>query len=385
MFAIGIKSCLPFMDMSVGAADTSIPFHRLFVSFKRLLPPPSETFADYLQELQTNVIKTMDKAKRFTNFFPNFVVMKKSIAFLPEDKQADLKQLVELVRRNIKEVGLIVLYGSYARNSYIDYDQRIEFGVPTYYMSDYDLLILTRKEIGAIQHALYSKIADAFFEHKNRPFHTHPQFINYGIDDFNYALSKGHYFETEIKRQGIILFDSGEFRLERRRRLRFDEIRERAEKYYNDKFNRGVDFLEDTINNLAKEKFVHASFHLHQATENFLRVIPMVFILYGYKSHDLESLMRACKEYAPEVYRLFPRDNAEEERLFKLLQRAYVESRYNPDFEITREDIDALLPKVERLRKLVERVCTAQIAYYAEQSAGSASDKTTTQPPPNKR
>ena len=55
-------------------------------------------------------------------------------------------------------------------------------------------------------------------------------------------------------------------------------------------------------------------------------------------------------------------------RLFDLLQRAYVESRYNPDFEITKEDIDALLPKVERLRDIVERVCTAQISYYAQQS-----------------
>jgi len=49
------------------------------------------------------------------------------------------------------------------------------------------------------------------------------------------------------------------------------------------------------------------------------------------------------------------------------LERAYVESRYNPDFEITKEDIDALLPKVERLRDIVERVCTAQIDYYARQ------------------
>lgn len=30
-------------------------------------------------------------------------------------------------------------------------------------------------------------------------------------------------------------------------------------------------------------------------------------------------------------------------------------------------DLDALLPKVERLRDIVERVCTAQIDYYARQ------------------
>ena len=54
----------------------------------------------------------------------------------------------------------------------------------------------------------------------------------------------------------------------------------------------------------------------------------------------------------------------EEKRLFDLLQRAYIESRYNPDFEITKADIDALLPKIEQLRDAVERVCKERLAYY---------------------
>lgn len=309
----------------------------------------------------------MDRAKRFTNFFHNFVIMKKSVTFLPEKKQADLKQLVGLIREHVKNVGMIILYGSYAKNKYVDYDQRIEFGVPTYYMSDYDMLILTRKAIGAIEYSLYDKITDAFFQHKNRPFHTHPQFINYGIDDFNHALKKAHYFETEIKREGIILYDSGEYKLERRRKLNFNEIQERAQKYYNDKFGRANSFMFDVPHAVGRDDNKQASFYLHQATENLLRVVPMVFILYGYKDHNLTTLMKACKEYAPEIFKVFPRDTPEEERLFKLLERAYVESRYNPDFEITKQDIDALLPKVEQLCDIVERVCTEQIDYYGQQ------------------
>ena len=44
--------------------------------------------------------------------------MKKSVNFLPENKRNDLKQLVDLVRRNIKDVGMVILYGSYAPVSY---------------------------------------------------------------------------------------------------------------------------------------------------------------------------------------------------------------------------------------------------------------------------
>ncbi|GFI54494.1 hypothetical protein IMSAGC022_01112 [Alistipes sp.] len=234
-------------------------------------------------------------------------------------------------------------------------------------MSDYDIVILTRKPIGAIESSLYEKIKDSFFENKNRPFHTHPQFVNYGIDEFNYALSKAHYFETEIKRDGVILYDSGAYKLARRRKLDYTEIRNRAQKYFDDKLGKANNFLEDTLFNFKKNEFVHSSFHLHQSAENLLRVIPMTFILYGHKSHDLSELMNAAKKHTTKIFEVFPCDTPEEKRLFDLLQRAYIESRYNPDFEVTKEDIDALIPKVEQLRDIVEMVCRERIAYYESQ------------------
>ena len=305
--------------------------------------------------------------KRFPGFFAKFVLMKRSTRFLPPRKRQDLQQLVSLIREQVKQVEMIVLFGSYAKNSYVDYDQRVEFGTPTYYMSDYDIVILTRKPIGAAEYSLYEKIKDRFFENKNRPFHTHPQFINYGIEDFNYALAKAHYFETEIKRDGVVLFDSGAYKLARRRKLDYTEIRDRVQKYFDDKFGRATQFLKGVTFYCEDGDCKMASFLLHQSAENFLRTIPMVFILYGYKSHNLSELMNAVKKHTTEIFKVFPRDTEEEKRLFDLLQRAYIESRYNPDFEITKEDIDALIPKVEYLRNIVERVCRERLAYYDAQ------------------
>ena len=317
----------------------------------------------------------MNSTKRGLKNFHNFVIMRRSTRFLPENKRQDLRQLVGLIREHIKEVGMIVLFGSYAKNKYVDYDQRIEFGVPTYYMSDYDILILTRKEIGAVKYSLFSKIKDRFFEDKNRPFHTHPQFINYGIDDFNYALSKAHYFETEIKRDGIILYDSGEYTLARRRKLDFAEIKERAQNYYDDKFYTADQFRETAVFNSEKGWPKLASFQLHQATENFLRTISLVYILYSPKNHNLDELIRSCKAYTTELCKAFPRNTPEEERLFDLLQRSYIESRYNPDFEITKADINTLLTKVERLKQIVEKVCRVQFDYYDKRIHATKSGK----------
>ena len=111
------------------------------------------------------------------------------------------------------------------------------------------------------------------------------------------------------------------------------------------------------------------SFMLHQATEYFIKTIPLVFALYGHKEHDLEFLIEKCKIYTMELAKVFPRDTPEEKRLFELLRSAYVEARYTDDFVVTKEDIDALMPKVELLRDVVENVCRKQFDYCKQKIA----------------
>ena len=46
--------------------------------------------------------------------------MKKSIAFLPKKNREDLKYLVELILDKIPVCEMIILYGSYARGTYVN-------------------------------------------------------------------------------------------------------------------------------------------------------------------------------------------------------------------------------------------------------------------------
>lgn len=296
----------------------------------------------------------------------NFVGMKNSIDFLPERKQRDLRELVGLIRGEVKDVVMIILYGSYAKNTYVDCDERHDFGVKEYYMSDYDLLIVTKRSLGAKESILDSRIKDLFMRDKGN-FQTYPQTINESIKELNNALSEGHYFYVDILTQGIILYDSGEYKLATPRELQYQEIRERSQKYFDRYYTKGKQFLVGTQLYCGVEYFDIASFQLHQATEYLLKTILLVNTLYRDKEHDLEFLLKKCKPFTLELAKVFPRDTPEEERLFKLLQRAYVEARYNDDFIVTKKDIDALLPKVERLRDIVEKVCMARIDYYKQQ------------------
>ena len=118
--------------------------------------------------------------------------MKTSISRLPEYARKDLQQIVSMVLESLPRCEMIILYGSYARGTYIEFDERDEFGILTSFMSDYDILVVTSgmdaKEAGRILDAVDMK-------YYKRPDHQVPiQFINDDIEKLNSDLSEGRYF-----------------------------------------------------------------------------------------------------------------------------------------------------------------------------------------------
>ena len=299
----------------------------------------------------------------------NFVGMKNSIDFLPERKQRDLRELAALIRDEVKDVVMIILYGSYAANTYVERDERRDYGVRTIYMSDYDLLVVTKRRLGERESTVEARVRERFAAGKNDGNLPRPQIINESISKLNDALTMGRYFYVEIVAKGIMLYDSGECQLATPGELDYAEIKKMAEEYYGDKFSDGLDFFKGANFYYQEENYHMTAFMLHQATESYLKTIPLVYTLYGYKEHDLQFLIGKCKPYTLELAKVLPCDTDEEKRLFDLLRRAYLEARYNKkNFIVTKADIDALIPKIELLRDIVEKVCAQQITLYNQHS-----------------
>lgn len=133
--------------------------------------------------------------------------MKKSIAFLPKKNREDLKYLVELILDKIPVCEMIILYGSYARGTYVSYDEREEFGVPTSFKSDYDILVINSAwSYDKIENKLVSvrNIYDKRGDHRYR---VPVQFIHDCIKKVNEDLKYSRYFYTELKRDGVMLYE----------------------------------------------------------------------------------------------------------------------------------------------------------------------------------
>ena len=296
----------------------------------------------------------------------NFVDMKTSIDFLPEFVQCDLHELVGLIREEIKDVIMIILYGSYAKNNYVIHDVRIgPNGETTEYHSDYDIMIITRKRLGEREGTIETRIRDRFAESKTEV--TKVQLVSESISKLNNALSQGHYFYVDAVNDGILLYDSAEYELETPHDLNFSEIKRIAENFYTKTLEKGKRFLYHAQIDYRDKEFVECAFFLHQATEYLLKCVPLVFSLYRYKEHELKFLLDMCKKYTLELVDVFPCRTEPEKHVFNLLCRAYVEARYNDNFIVTRNDIDTLVPRIEQLIQNVEKVCRERIAFYDSQ------------------
>ena len=236
-----------------------------------------------------------------------FVGMKQSIDFLPERKQRDLHELVGLIRNEVEDVVMIILYGSYARNTYVELDIRRDYGGgKIQYMSDYDILVVSKKRLGSRTVTVSSRVKSSFLKNKNANTQTRPSIINESITKFNNALSEGRYFYVDILTEGIVLYDSGECQLATPCELNYSEILQIAKEYYRAKLHKAKRHYAHYKTDYLDKEYTYCTFDLHQTVEHLIKAIPLVFILYGHKEHELDTLIEKCKAYTLELVKVFP-------------------------------------------------------------------------------
>ncbi len=285
--------------------------------------------------------------------------MKKSLSHLPKYKRDELKRVTEIILDECSTVLMIILFGSHARGDWVE-DRHIEEGVLHEYMSDFDILVIVRSN-----RIVNSK--DTWRRAEARAQRLVPTWTNLiveSIETVNNALARGHYFFTDIKKEGILLYDTGEFKLARQRKLDPKERRGMAKAHFKFWFQRAGYFYDDFESNLAKGRYNQAAFMLHQAVECFYDAILLVFTNYRPRSHDLEKLSHMVANYDPALLAIFPRSTDEERQCFDLLKRAYVEARYNPGYKITKKQLEYLAQRVKKLQDLTQRICEARINSY---------------------
>jgi HEPN domain-containing protein len=151
------------------------------------------------------------------------------------------------------------------------------------------------------------------------------------------------------------------------------ERAERAERNFTYWFESAGGFLRLFELAVREGLYNHAAFQLHQAAERLYVAASLVFTGYKRKSHDLLKLSEEAAPLHPDLRGTLPRTTPEDERLFDLLRRAYIDARYDKSYRITAPELSTLGEHVRGLTAVVERVCREKIASLraAAEAAGA--------------
>jgi len=288
--------------------------------------------------------------------------MKKSLAHLPQLKAEELELIAFKIRSLCDDVHMVVLFGSYARGDFKDGPHSQGRGrLIIHKRSDYDILVLTANEYTARDITLWDKVKEKLAQCN---LSTHVRIIARDIDFVNYKLRQGQYFFTEICEQGIILYDSGRFKLREKKELNPAEAKQIAQANFDEPFTSAKDFYRQFEHAIEDQAYKVAAFELHQATEFASKTVLLVFGSECPQEHHLDILGDLAADYCPELAGILPRETDEEKELFELLDYAYIGARYDREYKITKQQLEQLAPCVKKLHEVTERNCKDKIESF---------------------
>jgi predicted nucleotidyltransferase/HEPN domain-containing protein len=284
--------------------------------------------------------------------------MKTGLDHLPAAKREQITAIAALLSAGAP-IELLLLFGSYARGDWVE-------DLATSYFSDYDLMVIVANKDIAENDQLWARLSKEAAAIAGRIPVT---LLVHDIKYINREIRTGQYFFSDVVNEGVVLFDSRRVMLAKPKALNAGERLELAKKNFRYWFESAGGFLQGSVYYATRKMRPHAAFLLHQAAERYFHAALLVFTGYKPKTHDLESLADQTAPLHPVLAGALPRSDPEDERLFKLLKRAYIEARYNKSYRVTDDELSILRVRVLDLGARVREACVEKLATFCGSDA----------------
>lgn len=295
-------------------------------------------------------------------------MMKSSLDHMPLRKQRELGRVLEILHEEFEDalkegsaefkkrgrILKIILFGSYAKGGWVDEPFTMKG-----YRSDFDLLVIVNNRKLCEFADYWYKAADRL--NRDGAIETPVSFIVHSLREVNTYLKEGQYFFSDIRKEGIVLYELDDEPLEEPRPLDpVDRLKVATEHF--DQRSRAAQNFQSLSIGAAKERMLNESaFLLHQSLEQAYSCVLLTLTNYGPPSHNIKFLRSLAESQDRRLTEAFPRDQHRERAWFNTLNEAYVKARYSKHFEISEEALVWLHERTAALLDLVRQVCTERL------------------------
>ncbi|HWV14865.1 MAG TPA: HEPN domain-containing protein [Cellvibrio sp.] len=292
--------------------------------------------------------------------------MNNNLDHLPASKQKNLDYIVAVLRDELEQVTgfangkkkhgrilKIILFGSFATGKWVN--------KPAYgYVSDYDILVIVNQSELLEEYKIWDLAEDRIALQVRQPLNI----LVHTLEEVNNALIQGQYFFTDIKRQGIVLYESDKRELAEPGNLTPQEYKAIAQKHYDIWYENSKSFYLQYEYALSVPQYNIAAFLLHQSAEHCYACLLLVLTNYKPYTHNLIRLNSLAISQDERIAEVFPQDTKVHRRRFQLLKKAYVDARYSEHYEISEEELVWLAERVKCLQQLAEVLCKEKIESF---------------------
>src|SRR5258705_11450204 len=117
--------------------------------------------------------------------------MKANLSHLPEAKQKQIFQIVEIIKE-VSAPEMVILFGSYAKGKQVEHRYTGKDGINYEYISDYDFLVVSKNNI------IKEYELEDIINNRTSRFEPSINLQIHEIDYINEGLAFGQYFFTDI-------------------------------------------------------------------------------------------------------------------------------------------------------------------------------------------
>lgn len=301
-------------------------------------------------------------------------MMKSSLDHMPPQKQRELSRALEILHEEFEDalkdgtaefkkrgrILKIILFGSYAKGGWVDEPFTMKG-----YRSDFDLLIIVNNRKLCDFAEYWYKAADRLI--RDPAIQTPVSFIVHSRREVNAYLREGQYFFSDIRKEGIVLYEIDDEQLPEPKPLTPEDQLRIARGHFESRFSISSAFLKGSQFYLGEGHVPVAAFELHQALEQAYSCVLLTLTNYGPPSHNIKFLRSLAEEQDRRLADAFPRDQHRDRAWFNTLNEAYVKARYSKHYDISEEALLWLQERTGILLELVKATCTEHLSSLESQ------------------
>lgn len=302
-------------------------------------------------------------------------MMKSSLDHMPPQKQRELSRALEILHEEFEDalkdgtaefkkrgrILKIILFGSYAKGGWVDEPFTMKG-----YRSDFDLLIIVNNRKLCDFAEYWYKAADRLI--RDPAIETPVSFIVHSRREVNAYLKEGQYFFSDIRKEGIVLYELDDEELPEPKPLTAEDRLRLARGHFEQRFSEAETVLETARFQIGKSNGTPdawrnwAAFSLHQSLEQAYSCVLLTLTNYGPPSHNIKFLRSLAEEQDRRLAAAFPRDQHRDRAWFNTLNEAYVKARYSKHYDISEEALLWLQERTTILLELVKTTCTEHLS-----------------------